>query len=142
MKKLLVAAFALSALSLSHAQPAYAFSGKELPACEEEKVLKKIVSRFNQTERVYWQERGLALSSVSNSHLHAHNPSTGLQIDRNYCHGTANFADGSSRKIHYLLEAGAGFAGFTWNVEYCIHGLDPWHYYDGRCRVLGPVHHN
>jgi hypothetical protein len=38
--------------------------------------------------------------------------------------------------MHYLIEEGAGFAGFGWNVEYCIHGLDPWKYYDGRCRVL------
>jgi len=140
MKKLLIAAFALSTLVPGHIQPAMAFSHNKLPACEEQKVLNKIVSRFNQTERIYWEERGFSLSSVTDPHLHAHNPSKGLEINRNYCHGYANFADGSKRRIHYLLEEGAGFAGFTWNVEYCIHGLDPWRYYDGRCRSLSPIH--
>ncbi len=142
MKKLLITAIAFTTLSIGNAQPTHAFFKQELPACNSEKVLKKIASRFNKTEDIYWEERGLSVSSISNPHLHADNPSKGLQINRIYCHGTAHFEDGSKRKIHYLLEEGAGFAGFTWNVEYCIHGLDPWKYYDGRCRVLGPVHHN
>lgn len=142
MKKLLITSIIFSAFTAPLMQPASAFPKLELPACHSEKVLKKILTRFNKTEKIYWQERGLSVSSITNPHLHAHNPSKGLDINRNYCHGTVHFEDGSKRKVHYLIEEGAGFAGFTWNVEYCIHGLDPWRYYDGRCRVLGPVHHN
>ena len=108
----------------------------DFPSCSSEKVLKKIAKRFNQTEKIYWQHRGLTLDHVSKPHQHAFNPFPHSPINRYYCHGDAHFADGKRRRIHYLIEQGAGFAGFTWNVEYCIHGLDPWKYYGGHCRVL------
>ncbi len=127
---LLGAGFAVA----GHFSPAQAL--EQFPACTSDKVLTKIVKRFNQTEQIYWQERGLVLEAVTGPHQHAHNPFPDSPINRNYCHGDAHFADGRKHRIHYLIEQGAGFAGFTWNVEYCIHGLDPWRYYDGRCRVL------
>ena len=107
-----------------------------LPHCGDEKTLKKVVKRFNQTERIYWRERGLILEAISKPHHHSSYSPFKSQIDRQYCHGTAVFENGKSRRLHYLIESTAGFAGFGWNVEYCIHGLDPWKYYDGRCRVL------
>lgn len=116
------------------AREAQAF--ERFPACTSASVLKKLVSRFNQTERIYWRHRGLVLSDVANPHHHSTNPFPDSPINRHYCHGDAVFANGKTRRMHYLIEQGAGFAGFTWNVEYCIHGLDPWRYYDGRCRTL------
>ncbi|MBO6815170.1 MAG: hypothetical protein JJ891_09915 [Rhizobiaceae bacterium] len=106
------------------------------PQCENEKVLRKVVKRFNQTERIYWEERGLSLERISGPHLHNDHYLPESPINRRYCHATAHFQNGKRRRMHYLIEEGAGFAGFGWNVEYCIHGLDPWKYYDGRCRVL------
>jgi len=106
------------------------------PTCDNERVLKKLVKRFNKTEKIYWDERGLQLNEVTRPHLHNENPFPQSPINRRYCHGTAHFENGRNRRVHYLIEEGAGFAGFGWNVEYCIHGLDPWKYYDGRCRVL------
>ncbi|MEM9277268.1 MAG: hypothetical protein AAGA76_01695 [Pseudomonadota bacterium] len=135
MRVLLVFAF-LSAVLLANFQPKASFAIERFPACTSEKVLKKIVKRFNRTERIYWQERGLKLDNVSNPHNHITNPFPYSPINRHYCHGDAHFDNGQSHRIHYLIEQGAGFAGFTWNVEYCIHGVDPWRYYDGRCRVL------
>lgn len=132
--------FYASIVSLSFAvvglttEPANAI--ETFPACTSEKALKKLIKRFNKTEKIYWEERGLTLDQISNPHVHATNPFPDSPINRNYCHGDAHFSDGSTRRIHYLIEEGAGFAGLTWNVEYCIHGLDPWKYYDGRCRVL------
>ncbi len=113
-----------------------ASAGDRFPICESERVLKKVVKRFNHAEKVYWQARGLTLSDIANPHQHSVNPFPDSPINRRYCHGDAMFANGQTRRIHYLVEEGAGFAGFTWNVEYCIHGLDPWKYYDGHCRVL------
>lgn len=119
-----------------HTAPTVAF--ERLPACTSEKVLRKIVRRFNHAERVYWQERDLTLDHVSEAHEHQSDLFPDSPINRQYCHGDAHFENGDKHRIHYLIEQGAGFAGFTWNVEYCIHGLDPWRYYDGRCRVLSP----
>ena len=99
-------------------------------------MLSKLAKRFNQTERIYWQDRGLVLSEVTDAHFHSDHQLEDSVFERRYCHGTAHFENGKSRRVHYLIEQNAGFAGIGWNLEYCIHGLDPWKYYDGRCRVL------
>ena len=106
------------------------------PQCDSDKVIGKLVKRFNKTENIYWSDRGLVLSTVAQPHQHSENPFSDSPINRRYCHGDALFENGKTRRVHYLIEEGAGFAGFGWNVEYCVHGLDPWKYYDGRCRVL------
>jgi hypothetical protein len=121
-------------LSFSGTQSAAAPS--PFPQCDSSKVIKKLVKRFNKTEKIYWSARGRHLNTVAHPHLHSENPFPDSPINRRYCHGDAVFSDGKKHRIHYLIEQGAGFAGFSWNVEYCIHGLDPWKYYDGRCRVL------
>lgn len=113
-----------------------ASASDRFPICESERVIKKLVKRFNHAERVYWQSRGLVLSDIANAHQHSVNPFPDSPINRRYCHGDAVFENGRKHRVHYLVEEGAGFAGFTWNVEYCVHGLDPWKYYDGDCRVL------
>ncbi len=134
MKKLLSTALFLSLIT-----PAQSFSLKKqeaFPACNSQDVAERILTRFNKTEEIYWEKRGLVLNAVNNRHLHSENPFKESPINRRYCHGDAVFKNGKKRRIHFLIEEGAGFAGYTWNVEYCIHGLDPWKYHDGRCRVL------
>lgn len=134
MNRLLSLVILLS--SLTPLQITSAAARDVFPACQSEKVLKKIAKRFNKTEKIYWEDRGLVLDAVINPHLHNDNAFPESSINRRYCHGDAVFINGKQRRIHFLIEEGAGFAGFTWNVEYCIHGLDPHKYYDGRCRVL------
>lgn len=112
------------------------YTKEKFPVCTSEKVINRIVKRFNKTEGIYWEGRGLVLNTVTKPHLHSTNPFPESPINRRYCHGDAIFENGKKRRIHFLIEEGAGFAGYTWNVEYCIHGLDPWKYHDGRCRVL------
>jgi len=117
------------------ASPEKALAHESSPACTSSKVLAKIVKRFNQTDNIYWR-RGNRLSEIRAVRVHAGRGFTGSLIDRRYCHATAVFQDGTTRNAHFMIEDGAGFAGFGWNVETCIHGLDPWRYYDGNCRVL------
>ena len=105
--------------------------------CHSPKVLSKVVRRFNQADKTYWK-RGYRLSFIDGTHSHGMGSNYESTFYREYCHGTAHFDDDSYRKIHFLIEEVAGFAGFGWNVEYCVHGLDPWYYHDGKCRVLDP----
>ncbi len=58
------------------------------------------------------------------------------RVERHYCHATATFSDGRKRQIWYLIERNWGFAGLGASTEYCVQGLDPWHYYGRRCRSL------
>lgn len=137
MRKLLsVAILATSILPFQIGTSQAFFSKEKFPVCTSEKVIERMIKRFNKTEEIYWEHRGLVLNTVSNSHSHSKNPFPDSPINRRYCHGDAVFENGKKRRIHYLIEEGAGFSGYTWNVEYCIHGLDPWKYHDGRCRVL------
>ena len=134
MKYLLSLAVVLS--SFVPLEFGFANAKEKFPSCTSPEVLEKVAKRFNKTETIYWQERGLVLNGVIDPHLHNDNAFPQSMINRRYCHGTAVFENGKNRRIHFLIEESAGFAGFTWNVEYCIHGLDPWRYYDGYCRVL------
>ena len=137
MKKLVLIPLIASFLTSINMSASFALPKKnKFPACSSEKVIKKISKRFNKTEKTYWETRGLVLNTVIKTHLHNDNAFPESPIKRRYCHGDAIFENGKKRRIHYLIEQGTGFAGFTWNVEYCIHGLDPWKYYDGRCQVL------
>lgn len=137
MKKLLATALLISSALPLQVGTSHAFYTKEkFPACTSEKVIKRIVKRFNQTEKIYWEGRDLILNTVAEPHVHNDNATPHSSINRRYCHGDAIFENGKQRRIHFLIEEGAGFTGYTWNVEYCIHGLDPWKYHDGRCRVL------
>lgn len=137
MKKLLaVGILATSILPIQIGTSNAFYSKEKFPACTSEKVIERLVKRFNKTEEIYWQGRNLVLNTVRNPHLHNGNAFPASSINRRYCHGDAIFENGKKRRIHYLIEEGAGFASYTWNVEYCIHGLDPWKYHDGRCRVL------
>ena len=111
-------------------------AASSFPACDDSKVIKKLVKRFNQTEKIYWKERDLLLTGLSDIHFHADYQLPDSLHDRRFCHGSAEFDSGRTHRIHYLIESNAGFAGFSWNVEYCIHGLDPYRYYDGDCRHL------
>jgi len=132
-------AAAIAATSLLTPMHSFAFfiQKERFPECHSEQVLKRIGKLFNQTEKDYWEERGLVFNRVDNTHLHSVNPWVPESpIDRRYCHGDVHFENGKSRRIHYLIETDKGYGGFGWDVEYCIHGLDPWRYYDGNCRVL------
>lgn len=118
-------------------QSATAFAHGDFPACTNEKVLEKITKRFNKAEEDTWN-RGFYLESISRPHGHGQRGFEDSSINRHYCHAYANLSNGRTRKVHYLIEEGQGFAGFGWNVEFCVTGLDPWKIYDGYCRTVRP----
>ena len=133
MKKIaLILAMLAAVFSTSYT----AAASENIPACSSSRVVAKIVSRFNQTERLYWSHRGLKMVELSRVHHHRGKGYLDSPLHRHRCHATAEFSDGRKRKINFLIEQHAGFAGVGWGVEYCVTGLDPWHYYDGYCRSI------
>ncbi|MEO0329655.1 MAG: hypothetical protein AAF217_13780, partial [Pseudomonadota bacterium] len=57
---------------------------RPIPECTSEKVLRKLVKRFNKTEKIYWENRGLQLVEVHNPHHHSTNPFPDSPWDRHY----------------------------------------------------------
>ena len=72
-----------------------------------------------------------------------HSPAKGcsisfLRVHRRYCRATAQLSDGRRTALIYVIEAGQGFAGVGWNVEYCLPAYDPWRVYDAWCHAIEP----
>lgn len=132
-----ISAFVFGLVLAVFLQSGTALAHYDFPSCSDEKVLQKISNRFNKAEDDTWH-RGLYVDSISRPHGHDRHGYEESSVYREYCHAYANLSDGRTRKVHYLIEEGLGFAGFGWNVEFCVTGLDPWRVYDGYCRTVRP----
>ena len=113
------------------------------PQCDDPGVTGKIIKRFNWAEKHTWQ-RGFTLDEITSTRervthsetINAHIDEEEPLVARRYCRGHAQLSDGRHPTVLYLIEGGQGFAGTSYNVEFCINGLDPWRVYDGHCRTI------
>ena len=105
------------------------------PECHDAKVLKTIVKRFNWAERRTWQ-RGITLDDIERTRERLVQSTNVSPIPRRYCRGHALLSNGKHPTLYYLIEGGQGFAGNSYNVEFCISGMDEWNEYDGSCRAI------
>ncbi len=108
---------------------------KTFPQCHETKVLGKIVERFNWAEEETWH-RGIYMSDIDDVRPRLLLDSEHRLVPRRYCRATATLTSGHHRTVFYLIEAGGGFAGNSFNLEFCVEGLDRWRIHDGSCRAL------
>ncbi|MFD0915660.1 hypothetical protein ACFQ14_04510 [Pseudahrensia aquimaris] len=108
---------------------------QSFPHCDDPKVLKQIVEKFNWAEDNTWH-RGFVLDGLEHTRERQVHDSDHTAIPRRYCRAHALLSNGKHPTMLYLIEGGQGFAGTGFNVEFCINGLDPWRVYDGSCRVL------
>jgi hypothetical protein len=144
MSRILVSSFlscalAFGSLSVSAAPaPAGWFkSEREALACDDEKVLNRITSKFRTQAREVHHDKTLAIDGYDNVHQHRYNDEREFRpIARRYCGATVSLNDGRRRTIWYLVERGVGFASVGDNVEFCISGFDRWNVYNNACRVL------
>ena len=107
--------------------------------CYRESYLSAIERGFDHQAREVHHRPELSITSIHDIRENRFLPKTeGVRaVDRLYCRATASMSDGHTRTLWYLVEYGAGFAGFFGdNVEFCLSGLDRWNVYDGHCRVL------
>jgi len=107
-----------------------------LPVCGDSEVLYRISSVASWAEHSTWH-RGWIIHGISNAGETAYDPSRS-HIHRRYCRATAWLSDGRRTELVYVIEAGQGFAGIGWNVEYCLPAYDPWRVYDAWCRAIEP----
>lgn len=132
----LAAILAASAFSMNLATPAVA-GDREIRACGDQHVLRRIVSRFRYQVRHVPQLPNVEISSFDRIHQHRYLAKRkGRPIARRYCHATAYLSDGRRRKVWYLIEGKMGFASIGNDVEFCVSGFDRWMVYNGSCRVL------
>lgn len=127
-------AFALFAA----ASPAQAFGWhKEVRACDNPRVLKRIMSRFEYQVRHVPHLPDVRITGFDRIHQHRFIPAGEKRpIARRYCMATATLSDGRQRSVWYLIESDMGFASLGSGVEFCVSGFDRWNVYNNSCRIL------
>ncbi|MFL5062490.1 MAG: hypothetical protein ACJ8DQ_20560 [Xanthobacteraceae bacterium] len=111
-----------------------------VPECEHPAVLGKIMARFAEKERKFWQS-DLQIVGFDRIHETAFRPwARGApdSIPRRYCSGMALVSDARPRTIHYWIGEDTGWIGASWGVEWCVVGLDRNWAYNPGCRMARP----
>lgn len=157
----LAASIALLALSAGTAaahppqmpaeQRYYAYDA-QVVACDSPGVIGRIQSRFNWREGAHWNStlQLAAVEKIRETHFRPHGRDF---IPRRYCAATAITSDGKHRPLYYNIVEDAGISGWhgskllglirfptpaSYNVEWCIDGLDRLRTYAQNCRMARP----
>jgi len=110
-----------------------------VPACEDPAVLSKIMARFAERERAFWQS-ALFIVEIDRVRETAYRPWRGAPdaIPRRYCSGVALVSDTRARPVYYWIGEDTGWIGASWGVEWCVVGLDRNWAYNPGCRMAKP----
>lgn len=104
-------------------------------ACDAGHVLSHISRRFAWAERRTWQ-RGFVMERLENPRPNVHPYAEPGLVRRDYCVAEAVMTNGAVHTVYYAVEHGLGFAGIGRDVDFCVHGLDPWRVHDASCRTV------
>ena len=126
-----LAAAALLALCCSTVMAA----AGDLPACDNAAVLSTLSGRQAWAEAHTWKDGVTiaALERIGEQRLVTEGFSA---IDRRYCAARAELTAAAPTMLYYVVSAGEGFAGYGWNVEFCLSGHDPYRVYGADCKIL------
>ncbi len=107
----------------------------QIPACDDASVLSTVSSRQAWAEANTWKD-GITIAAVDRvGERHSMYP-VFSSIERRYCAARANLTAARPTTLYYVVSAGQGFAGYGWNVEFCLSGHDPYRVYGADCQVL------
>ncbi|HEV2511267.1 MAG TPA: hypothetical protein VGV58_17025 [Bosea sp. (in: a-proteobacteria)] len=107
-----------------------------LPACEDPAVIGEITSRFNSRESKFWGP----LQAVNFDRVQpiAWRPWGADFIPRRFCTARVLTNDGVLRRVDYSVRENLGLFGYTWNVNWCVSGLDRHRSYAPDCKMARP----
>jgi len=112
------------------------YSGK-LPPCGSSLALAEIQARFQGKEWRYWNS-SLTIVNFDAVRETAYRPWASDTIPRRFCTARALISDGIWRPVHYLIGEDFGIIGATWDVEWCVVGLDRNWASNPACRMMRP----
>ena len=120
--------------------------------CGDEKVLGRIQGRFDNREARYWNSE-LRLVTIEHVRETAFRPNGHDLIPRRYCTAKAVFSDNSRARLDYNIVEDQGITGWhgslflglirfptpsSFNVEWCVSGLDRHRTFAPDCRMARP----
>lgn len=112
------------------------YSGK-LPECDNGRALGIIRNRFQNKEHDFWNSK-LGIVQFANVQETASRPWASDTIPRRFCSASALLSDGVWRPVHYLIGEDLGLIGATWDVEWCVVGVDRNWASNPACRMMRP----
>jgi hypothetical protein len=108
-----------------------------LPHCGAADVLAYVSGRFASRETTYWNT-GLSIGSFDRIHERGLRPWGPNFVPRRFCGARAHFNDGRVRHVSYFVRERIGAFGNTWEVIWCVTGLDRHRTYAPNCEQAGP----
>jgi hypothetical protein len=159
MRLMLAAALASLALGQAFAnapripaeQRTYAYDA-QVAACDDPGVLNRIERAFGSREAIDWKTN-LTITGVDHVRQTHFRPNGVDLIPRRYCQARVYVSDGRRRALYYNIVEDAGITGWhgglllglirfptpgSFNVEWCIDGLDRHRTYAQNCRMARP----
>ncbi len=112
------------------------YSGN-LPACDSGTALGIIRNRFGNKERDFWASK-LGILQFANVQETGNRPWANDTIPRRFCSASVLLSDGVWRPVHYLIGEDMGMIGATWDVEWCVVGVDRNWASNPACRMMQP----
>lgn len=112
------------------------YSGN-LPPCDSGWALGTIQLRFSGKEFAFWNS-GLGIVKFDDVQETANRPWSSDTIPRRFCTARALLSDGVWRPVHYLIGEDLGLIGATWDVEWCVVGIDRNWASNPACRMMRP----
>jgi hypothetical protein len=108
----------------------------QLPACDDPSVLGSLSSSFDSREYRFWGN--LAVAGYDRVKPVAFRPWGADFIPRRFCTARVTLSDGKTRQVDYSVREDLGLFGWTWNVNWCVHGLDRHMSNAPDCRMARP----
>lgn len=106
-----------------------------LPTCDTPSVLSTLSSRQAWAEAHTWKN-GITIAALDRVGERRAMYPIFSSIERRHCVARAELTAARPTTLYYVVSAGEGFAGYGWNVEFCLSGHDPYHVYGADCQVL------
>ena len=108
----------------------------DLPGCDDPAVLGKGTSHFNSREDTYWGPlQALSYDRIAQIGYRSWGADF---IPRRFCSGRVLLNDGKFRRVDYSVRESLGLFGMTWNVNWCVNGLDRERTYAPDCKMARP----
>lgn len=109
----------------------------KLPECDNGVALGIIRNRFQNKERDFWHSK-LGVVQFANVQETGFRTWANDTIPRRFCSASVLLSDGVWRPVHYLIGEDFNLIGSTWDVEWCVVGVDRNWASNPACRMMRP----
>ncbi len=108
------------------------YAASPLPACASSEVLGYVSTWFSSREATYWGS-GLQIGAFDHVKERGLRPWGANFVPRRFCSARAYLNDGRMRHVNYFVRESIGPIGNTWEVIWCVVGLDRHRTYAPAC---------